>query len=58
MSTVLLHGKQVDLDAAVNLMDDDLREQIHAEAPVSDQDFLDRYAVAHSNKFQEAFEVA
>jgi hypothetical protein len=58
MSTVLLHGKQIDFDAAVNLMDDELREQIHSRGTVSEQDFLDQYAVAHADKFQQSFQVA
>ena len=51
------HGKEIDFDAAVNIMDDDLREKIHAElAPCTDQEFFDAYAKAHLKKFSEEFE--
>jgi hypothetical protein len=37
-------GKSPRWDAVVNLMDNDTREQVHAElAPCSEQDFFDRY---------------
>ena len=43
-------------NAAVELMDDELREQIHDElAPCSDVDFLTRYLKEHQKKFGEEF---
>ena len=42
-------GKQIDFDAAVELMDDDIREELHAKlAPCSDQAFLDAYEAHHN----------
>lgn len=53
------YGRTIDFDAAVNLMDDELREQIHNEmAPCSQQEFFDRYAVAHYERFGEEWEPA
>ncbi len=50
------HGIPVDFEAAVNLMDDDLREEVHAfMAPCSQGDFLDVYAAAHELRFGEPF---
>lgn len=50
--TVRLNGLEVDFDAAVNLMDDEIREQLHSKlAPCSDQDFIDAYVEAHAQKF-------
>lgn len=50
-------GDRIDFDAAVNLMDDDLREAIHAElAPCSNQEFFEAYCKAHFEKFGEEFE--
>lgn len=56
---VNLNGKTIDFDAAVNLMDDEIREDLHNKmAPCTDQEFLDAYAKAHADKYDgEAFEV-
>jgi hypothetical protein len=55
-TTVLLNGEQVDFDACVNLMDDDLRELVHRDiAPCSDQQFLDEYCKRHFDKYGEDF---
>lgn len=49
-------GSEIDFEEAVNLMDDELREQVSAEmAPCTDQDFIDRYADLHEKKFGEGF---
>ena len=46
-------------NAAVSLMDDDLRETIHAEnAPCSDLVFLTVYIIRHQEQFNESFTVA
>ena len=51
------YGKSLDVEAAINLMDDDLREQLHMElAPCTNQEFFDAYAKAHLEKFGEEFE--
>ena len=43
-------------DAAVALMDDNIREKLHAElAPCSNQEFLEAYAKEHERKFGEKF---
>jgi hypothetical protein len=55
-----LNGKTIDFDAAVNLMDDEIREDLHNKmAPCSDQEFLDAYVAAHAAKYNgEEFQVA
>ena len=51
------NGTQIDFDTAVNLMDGDLREQLHAElAPCSEQEFFSAYAEAHMARFGEEWE--
>ena len=51
-----LNDTLVDYETAVNLMDDDIREAIHAAmAPCTEQAFLDAYAVAHEAEFNEDF---
>jgi hypothetical protein len=56
---VNLNGKTIDFDAAVNLMDDEIREDLHNKmAPCTDQEFIDAYAKAHADKYDgEEFEV-
>ena len=52
------NGNRIDFAAAANLMDDDLREEIHSNyAPGYDneQAFLEEYARRHEEKFGEAF---
>ena len=57
---VTLNGKTIDFDAAVNLMDDDIRECLHNKmAPCTDQEFLNAYVEAHAAKYDgEEFQVA
>ena len=56
---VMVAGHAVDYDAAVNLMDDEIREEMHTRmAPCTDQEFIDAYVAAHAEKFSgEQFEV-
>lgn len=58
-TTVDIDGKQVDFDAAVALMDGELREQLHHElAPCGEQAFMDRYLTEHEKRFGEPFAVS
>lgn len=58
MTTVILNNQTVDFDACVSLMDDDIREQVHAElAPCAEQEFLDAYCKFHAEKYGEQFQV-
>lgn len=53
------YGVQISFDAAVALMDDETREEVHADiSPCSEQDFFDAYCIAHHNRFREDFEPA
>ena len=45
-TTITINGWTGDFDIAVNLMDDDIRNRVHADlAPCSPQQFCDAYAV-------------
>ena len=45
-------------DAAVQLMDDEIRESVHAElAPCSDLEFLEEYIARHKEKYNEDFTI-
>lgn len=60
MSNVInQHGRELNFDAAVILMDDEIRESLHTKlAPCTDQQFFDAYAKAHEKKFGEEWELA
>lgn len=52
-------GVEINFDAAVNCMDDEIREMLHEEiAPCTDQEFFDAYCKAHEDKFDEEWELA
>jgi len=51
-------GNPVNFKAAVELMDNDIRESLHnGMAPCTDQQFLDAYIDAHEERFNESFTV-
>ena len=51
-----LDGMEINYNAAVNLMDDDIREELHLEmAPCTNQEFLDAYMEAHREKYGTDF---
>ena len=55
---VTYDNDQVDFEAAVNLMDGEIREAIHAElAPCTEQEFFDAYCKAHEEKYGEEFAI-
>lgn len=59
MTVKNFYGIEINFDVAVNLMDDEIREQIHTDmAPCAEQDFFDEYAKRHEAKFGEVWELA
>ena len=52
MIKAMINNTEIDFDAAVNLMDDEIREDLHNKmAPCSDQEFMDAYMIAHFDKY-------
>ena len=50
---------QLDFDAVVNLMDDEIREGLHNEiAPCTEQEFFTAYENAHEAKYGEEWELS
>lgn len=47
------YGDLINFEAAVNLMDDDIRESLHAGGIEDAQEFFDKYTAAHVEKFGE-----
>ena len=55
---VQVNNHMVDFDAVIQLMDDEIREEIHQElAPCTKQEFVDAYVQRHREKFGEEFTV-
>lgn len=58
MSSVLLNGREVNYEVCVNLMDDEIREELHRKmSPCGDQEFLDAYCKAHKEKYGKEFTI-
>lgn len=53
-SKIEYNGETFDMDAARNLMDDEICEKIHGTVN-TEQEFFDAYVKAHSEKFGEEF---
>lgn len=52
------YGTEIDYEVAVNMMDDEIREELHAKlAPCTDQEFFEAYCKAHEEKYGEEFEM-
>lgn len=50
---------EINFEVAVSLMDDGLREEIHADmAPCGNQEFFNEYVKRHEAKFGEEWELA
>ena len=47
------NGEVLDFDAAVMLMDDDIREELNKQDFQSEQDFFTAYENAHAGKYGE-----
>lgn len=59
MEVINMNGTEINYDAAVNLMDDDIREELAAElAPCTEQEFFTAYEKAHAERFGEEWELS
>ena len=56
---VMLNGCEVEFDACVVLMDDEICEELNFEmAPCTEQEFLDAYVQRHAEKYDgEQFQI-
>ena len=53
------NGTEINFDAAVALMDDDIREDLSMElAPCTDQEFFSAYEARHEAKYGEEWELS
>ena len=52
-------GNEIDFDAALQLMDDEIRERLHSElAPCSEQEFFTAYEQAHAERYGTDWELS
>ena len=59
MKVINKNGTEINFDAAVPMMDDDIREDLHMEmAPCADQEFFTAYEKAHEELFGEEWELS
>lgn len=59
MKVININGTEIDYDAAVALMDDELCEELNGElAPCTEQEFFSSYEAAHAAKFGEEWELS
>lgn len=52
MNITTTNNKTVDFDDAVNLMDDEIREEVHGLGLTDEQEFYDEYVKRHAEKFE------
>lgn len=58
MKVINQNGTEIDFEAAVSLMDDEIREDLNRElAPCSEQEFFSAYEKAHTEKYGEEFQI-
>lgn len=56
MKIVNMYGQELDFEAIVQYMDDEIRERLHGElSPCEPQYFYEAYCVEHFRKFGEIF---
>lgn len=59
MEVVNKNGASINYEAAVALMDDEIREELHAElAPCTEQEFFSAYEIAHAKKYGVEWEIS
>ena len=51
------NGNKIDFEAAVMLMDDEIREQLHGTGIEDEQEFYNAYCEKHYEKYKEEFEI-
>jgi predicted thioesterase len=57
MNPVTLNGREVDFDACVQMMDEEIREGLHGRCVTNPQEFLDAYCLIHKYEHGKEFEI-
>lgn len=59
MKVINMNGTEINYEAAVMLMDEEIRESLHFElAPCTEQEFFTAYEKAHAEKYGEEWELS
>ena len=59
MKVINMNGTEINYEAAVMLMDDEIRESLHFElAPCTEQEFFIAYEKAHAEKYGVEWELS
>ena len=59
MMVINMNGTEINYEAAVELMDDELREELHTDlSPCTEQEFFTAYEKAHAEKYGEEWELS
>ena len=59
MKVINMNGTEINYEAAVELMDDEIREELNSElSPCTEQEFFTAYAKAHAEKYGEEWELS
>ena len=58
MKVINANGKEINFEAAVNLMDDEIREALASDGFDSEQEFFTAYEKAHEEKYGEVWELS
>lgn len=59
MKVINMNGTEINYEVAVELMDDELREELHMDlSPCTDQEFFTAYEKAHAEKYGEEWELS
>lgn len=59
IKVINMNGTEIDYEAAVELMDDEIREHLHMTiAPCSEQTFFEAYEIEHDKKYGELWELS
>ena len=59
MKVINMNGTEINYEAAVAMMDDEIREDLNFElAPCTEQEFFTAYEKAHIEKYGEGWELS
>ncbi len=53
-----MNGYELDFTAVIDLMDEDIREELHNEGYDTEQEFFTAYEKRHAEKFNEEWELS
>lgn len=58
MKVINKNGTEIEMNIAVSLMDDEIREELSNEGYDNEQEFFRAYEIAHEKKYGEEWELS